>query len=179
MHLVEERNVLGYVAVVFLFVRQFVGGIPQTERGRKPIGQPALFAGRLERGHARGVSLECQRHEIVHRREVFARGRHIHGQIKTLGIHLGLGCALPLNGAFGHFFHFPHGGQILVHLPAIIGAQPAVQILRFTENFINHTATTSECVAFLRRGGSEHAAENFSRIIQCRNRSPRPVKGQG
>ncbi len=48
VHLIEERNVLGHIAIVFLFVRQFVRGIPQTERGREPVGQSAFLAGRLK-----------------------------------------------------------------------------------------------------------------------------------
>ncbi len=84
-----------------------------------------------------------------------------------------------MNGTFRHLFNLAHGGQILVHLPSVIGAQSAVQILSFTENFINHTTAAGECVAFSRRGGSEHATKNFSGIIQCRNWPPRPVKGQG
>ena len=157
----DLRQLHGVVAVV----RDAVVAVAHADERVRAV---AAFVGQDERRHARGVGLEREDHEVGEQTQVFGVAFR-----NTLGDGR-VGRDLRLAGGAGLLdaqLHLAHGGEILVELALVVGAEADVELTEVVAHGVEDRLTLGVATLTLEVGaGAEEAFEDQLRVHFLRHR---------
>ena len=158
----ERLDVAGVASVVAQLVARFSDADLRD-------GEGGAFTAEAEGGHAGGVRLEGQHHEVVDCAEIVAGLGGLDVTVSPLAVCFGdlrQGGVEPDIGATGADLGFADGGEVLVHAALVLGAHLLFESADFREVGVEHAAFMAEFAALggltvlrlFEQGGEDFAA---------------------